>query len=135
LAGEYGSGKSQICQTLCVASNLLIENSHYNDSKNGSIIFIDSNTFRADGLDPFPILEKIYHCKIYSSEHLESIEQYNAKLILYTSMYYTSMIKGHILLFHIHSNALQRKREGSPGRPPDTGLSADELEAMLNSEL
>jgi DNA repair protein RadA len=94
LVGEFSSGKSQVCHTLCVAASKLIKN----DS--GNIIFIDSeNTFRADrvhqiaeqrGFDPFPILEKIFHCKVYSSEHLESvingldksIEQYNAKLVI-----------------------------------------------------
>ena len=98
LVGEFGSGKSQICHTLCVATSKLIKN----DS--GNIIFIDSeNTFRADrvhqiaeqrGLDPLPILEKIFHCKVYSSEHLElvinnldkSIEQYNAKLVIIDSI-------------------------------------------------
>jgi DNA repair protein RadA len=98
LAGEFGAGKSQICHTLCVAASELINN----DS--GNIIFIDSeNTFRADrihqiaeqrGLDPLPILEKIFHCKVYSSEDLESviynldksIEQYNAKLVIIDSI-------------------------------------------------
>jgi DNA repair protein RadA len=98
LAGEFGSGKSQICHTLCVAATKLIEN----DS--GNVIFIDSeNTFRANrvhqiaeqrGLDPLPILEKIFHCKVYSSEHLESviddldksIEQYNAKIVIIDSI-------------------------------------------------
>ena len=102
LAGEFGSGKSQVCHTLCVAASQLIENSRHDDP--GNIIFIDSeNTFRADrihqiaeqrGLDPLPILEKIFHCKVYSSEHLESvindldksIEQYNAKLVIIDSI-------------------------------------------------
>lgn len=108
LAGEFGAGKSQICHTLCVAASYL----HDDDAKNGdgqcitsgSIIFIDSeNTFRADrihqiaeqrGLDPFPILEKIFHCRVYDSEQLElvingldkSIEQYNAKLVIIDSI-------------------------------------------------
>jgi DNA repair protein RadA len=108
LVGEYGSGKSQICHTICVAANQLIENSRHNDddkhSATGNIIFIDSeNTFRADrvhqiaeqrGLNPLPILEKIYHCTVYSSEHLESvindldksIEQYNAKIVIIDSI-------------------------------------------------
>jgi DNA repair protein RadA len=107
LAGEFGSGKSQICHTLCVAANQLIENSRNDDDKHsatGNIIFIDSeNTFRADrvhqiaeqrGLDPLPILEKIFHCGVYSSEHLESviddldksIEQYNAKIVIIDSI-------------------------------------------------
>jgi DNA repair protein RadA len=98
LTGEFGSGKSQVCHTLCVAASKLIKN----DS--GNIIFIDSeNTFRADrvhqiaeqrGLDPFPILEKIFHCQAYSSEHLESviddldksIEQYDAKIVIIDSI-------------------------------------------------
>ena len=98
LVGEFAVGKSQICHTLCVAASKLIKN----DS--GNIIFVDSeNTFRADrvhqiaeqrGLDPLPILEKIFHCKVYSSEHLESvindldksIEQYSAKLVIIDSI-------------------------------------------------
>ena len=98
LAGEFGSGKSQVCHTLCIAASKLIKNDA------GNIIFIDSeNTFRADrvhqiaeqrGLDPLPILEKIYHCQVYSSEHLESvindldksIEQYNAKIVIIDSI-------------------------------------------------
>jgi DNA repair protein RadA len=98
LVGEFAAGKSQICHTLCVAASKLIKN----DS--GDIIFVDSeNTFRADrihqiaeqrGFDPLPILEKVFHCKVYSSEHLESviddldksIEQYNAKLVIIDSI-------------------------------------------------
>src|SRR5919106_6855152 len=98
LVGEFAAGKSQICHTLCVAASKLIKN----DS--GNIIFVDSeNTFRADrehqiaeqrGFDPLPILEKIFHCHVYSSEHLESvindldksIEQYNAKLVIIDSI-------------------------------------------------
>src|ERR687891_1837839 len=111
LVGEFGSGKSQICHTLCIAAQQLIEDNQHNDIKNsnihstaGNIIFIDSeNTFRADrihqiseqrGLDPFPILEKIFHCRVYDSEQLEkvindldkSIEQYNAKLAIIDSI-------------------------------------------------
>jgi DNA repair protein RadA len=106
LVGEFGSGKSQICHTLCVAANQLIENGRHeaNHSATGNIIFVDSeNTFRADrvhqiaeqrGLDPLLILEKIFHCKVYSSEHLESviddldksIEQYNAKIVIIDSI-------------------------------------------------
>ena len=98
LVGEFAAGKSQICHTLCVAASKLIKN----DS--GNIIFVDSeNTFRADrihqiaeqrGLDPLLILEKIFHCQVYSSEHLESviydldksIEQYNAKIVIIDSL-------------------------------------------------
>jgi DNA repair protein RadA len=108
LAGEFGSGKSQICHTLCVAANQLRENNRHDNSNkhssSGNIIFIDSESmFRADrvhqiaeqrGLDPFSILEKIFHCKVYSSAHLEaiideldkSIEQYNAKLVIIDSI-------------------------------------------------
>jgi DNA repair protein RadA len=98
LVGEFSAGKSQICHTLCVAASKRMKN----DS--GNIIFIDSeNTFRANrvhqiaeqrGFDPLQILEKIFHCKVYSSKHLEavindldkSIEQYNAKLVIIDSI-------------------------------------------------
>lgn len=111
LVGEFGAGKSQVCHTLCVAASKLIENNRRDNNKNsdkrspaGTIIFVDSeNTFRADrvhqiaeqrGLDPLPILKKIFHCKVYSSEHLEtvidgldkSIEQYNVKLVIIDSI-------------------------------------------------
>ena len=110
ISGEFGSGKSQICHALCVAANKLAENSRLGDGvedKQGStetIIFIDTeNTFRADrvyqiaeqnGFDPLTILQKIYHCKIFNSEELESlinnlsqsIEQYNAKLVIVDSI-------------------------------------------------
>jgi len=110
LAGEFGSGKSQICHALCVAANNLVENSRLGNSdenkqsKAETIIFIDTeNTFRVDrvyqiaeqnGFDPLTILQKIYHCKIYNSEELESlinnldkfIEQYNAKLVIVDSI-------------------------------------------------
>lgn len=110
IAGEFGSGKSQICHALCVAANKLVENSRLGDtndnkqSEAGNIIFIDTeNTFRVDriyqiaeqnGFDPLTILQKIYHCKIFNSEELESvinnldksIEQYNAKLVIVDSI-------------------------------------------------
>ncbi len=110
IAGEFGSGKSQICHSLCVAANQLAENSRLGDSEEDkqsmaeTIIFIDTeNTFRADrvyqiaeqnGFDPLTILQKIYHCKIFNSEELESlinnlsqyIEQYNAKLVIVDSI-------------------------------------------------
>jgi len=110
LAGEFGSGKSQICHSLCVAANKLVvdnklsDNSENKQTQTENIIFIDTeNTFRADrvyqiaeqnGFDPLTILQKIYHCKIFNSEELESlinnldksIEQYNAKLVIVDSI-------------------------------------------------
>jgi DNA repair protein RadA len=96
IAGEFGSGKSRICHTLCVAANTLLENDRLGDETNNgnenkhtvqqappSIIFIDTeNTFRADriyqiaeqkGLNPETILTRIYHCRIYNSLELELI--------------------------------------------------------------
>ncbi len=107
IAGEYGSGKSQICHTLCLAANKLGDDTIADDNNKqttDSIIFIDTeNTFRADrvyqiaeqnGLDPETILTRIYHCRIYNSLELElvinnlgkSIEQYNAKLVIVDSI-------------------------------------------------
>ena len=101
LVGEFGSGKSQICHTLCIAANKLTERKH---STSGNIIFIDTeNTFRSErayqiaeqnGLDPLAVLNTIYHCNVYNSKELESIidnldkfiEQYNAKMVIIDSI-------------------------------------------------
>lgn len=111
IAGEFGSGKSVICHTLCVAAialmkndNLDVTNNGYTQRASGSIIFIDTeNTFRANrvyqiaeqkNLDPEDILKRIYHCNVYSSEQLELliddlpkyVEQYNTKLVIVDSI-------------------------------------------------
>src|ERR687885_727976 len=99
LTGEFGSGKSQICHTLCVTAAA-------NDNKGSinSIIFIDTeNTFRperihqiaeARGLDPEEIMRKIFVCKMVNSAQLEVlirnlgkyIEEYKAKLVIVDSI-------------------------------------------------
>lgn len=110
IAGEFGSGKSQICHTLCTAAIELMEDdlntcdSGLTHRAPGSIIFIDTeNTFQANrvhqiaeqkNLDPEDILKRIYHCNVYSSEQLEAlindlpsfIEQYNCKLVIIDSI-------------------------------------------------
>jgi DNA repair protein RadA len=108
IAGEFGSGKSQICQALCAAAIILMKNDRLVENATQkppeSIIFVDTeNTFRANrihqiaeqnNLDPEDILKRIYHCNIYSSEQLEAliddlpnfIEQYNSKLVIIDSI-------------------------------------------------
>jgi DNA repair protein RadA len=108
IAGEFGSGKSQICQTLCAAAITLMENGSLDEQESQrppySVIFIDTeNTFHANrvhqiaeqkNLDPEDILKRIYHCNVYSSEQLEVligdlpkfIEQYNCKLVIIDSI-------------------------------------------------
>ncbi len=99
LAGEFGSGKSQICHTLCVTAA-----ANNNNGKINSIIFIDTeNTFRpervnqiaeARGLDSEEIMKKVFVCKIVNSAQLEalirnlgkSIEEYKAKLVIVDSI-------------------------------------------------
>jgi DNA repair protein RadA len=102
IAGEFGSGKSQLCYTLCVTANT---SSAANISNKGNgVIFVDTeNTFRAErvhqiaesrGLDAEEILKKIFVCKIYYSAHLEAvirslakyIEQYKARLVIIDSI-------------------------------------------------
>jgi DNA repair protein RadA len=98
LTGEFGSGKSQICHTLCVTA------ATNNSSKINSIIFVDTeNTFRperihqiaeARGLDSEDIMKKVFVCKIVNSAQLEalirnlgkSIEEYKAKLVIVDSI-------------------------------------------------
>ncbi|MFZ0221618.1 MAG: DNA repair and recombination protein RadA, partial [Candidatus Nitrosopolaris sp.] len=46
-AGEFGSGKSQLCYTLCVTANMPVDKS----GLGGNVIFIDTeNTFRAESI-------------------------------------------------------------------------------------
>jgi DNA repair protein RadA len=99
LAGEFGSGKSQICHTLCVTAAANNSGGPIN-----SIIFVDTeNTFRpervhqiaeARGLDSEEIMKKVFVCKIVNSAQLEalirnlgkSIEEYKAKLVIVDSI-------------------------------------------------
>jgi DNA repair protein RadA len=80
IAGEFGSGKSQICYTLCVTANMPPNKK----GLGGNVIFIDTeNTFRAERIfqiaehmgipEPDEVLRKIYVCKIYDTSHLEVI--------------------------------------------------------------
>ena len=98
LTGEFGSGKSQICHTLCVTA------AANNSSQINSIIFIDTeNTFRpervhqiaeARGLDSEEIMKKVFVCKMINSAQLEAlvrnlgkyIEEYKAKLVIVDSI-------------------------------------------------
>ena len=101
IAGEFGSGKSQLCYTLCVTGNRPIEKG----GLGGNVIFIDTeNTFRPERVHqiaenkgvtkPEDILRKIYVCKIFNSGHLEliiqnlgkSIQEYKARLVLIDSI-------------------------------------------------
>jgi DNA repair protein RadA len=101
LAGEFGSGKSHICYTLCVTTNTPLDR----NGLGGNVIFIDTeNTFRAERIfqiaelrgisEPDEALRKKYVCKIYNTSHLEviiqdlgkSIVEYKAKLIIVDSI-------------------------------------------------
>jgi DNA repair protein RadA len=88
IAGEFGSGKSQLCYTLCVTANMARDK----EGLGGNVIFIDTeNTFRPERIhqiaenrginDPEQILRKIYVCKIFNSGHLELIIQNLGKSI------------------------------------------------------
>ena len=88
IAGEFGSGKSQLCHTLCVTANLPKEK----QGLGGNVIFIDTeNTFRPERvnqisealgvLNPDEILETIFVCKTYNSSHLEFVIKNLAKSI------------------------------------------------------
>jgi DNA repair protein RadA len=98
LAGEFGSGKSQICHALCVTA------AKGTRGQINSIIFVDTeNTFRperihqiaeARGLDSEEIMKKVFVCKIVNSVQLEAlirnlgkaIEEYKAKLVIVDSI-------------------------------------------------
>jgi DNA repair protein RadA len=98
--GEFGSGKSQICHTLCITAGQPIESG----GLNSGVIYIDTEgTFRperleeiarARGLDPFSALKNVAVCKVYNSAHLELIvknlgkyvDDYKSKLIIIDSI-------------------------------------------------
>jgi DNA repair protein RadA len=101
IAGEFGSGKSQLCYTLCVTANMPLDK----EGLGGNVIFIDTeNTFRPERIhqiaenrgikEPEDMLRKIYVCKIFNSGHLEliiqnlgkSIQDYKAKLVIVDSI-------------------------------------------------
>src|SRR5437773_8138902 len=94
--GEFGSGKSQICHTLCATARQPIESG----GMDSGVIYIDTEgTFRperveqiarARGLDHKYVLKSVAVCKVYNSSHLELIvkdlgkyvNDFNAKLII-----------------------------------------------------
>ena len=98
--GEFGSGKSQICHTLCATAQLPVEEG----GLGGGVIFIDTEgTFRpervdqiarARGLDSNEILKKVAVCKAYNSSHLELIvkslgkyiDDFKAKMVIIDSI-------------------------------------------------
>jgi DNA repair protein RadA len=94
--GEFGSGKSQICHTLCATARQPIESG----GMDSGVIYIDTEgTFRperveqiarARGLDHRHVLKSVAVCKVYNSSHLELIikdlgkyvNDFNAKLVI-----------------------------------------------------
>lgn len=98
--GEFGSGKSQICHTLCVIAKQPIETG----GLDSGVIYIDTEgTFRperveqiarARGFDPTEILKNVAICKVYNSSHLELIvkdlgkyiDDFKAKLVIIDSI-------------------------------------------------
>ena len=94
--GEYGSGKSQICHTLCAMARQSTESG----GLDSAVIYIDTEgTFRperlgqivtARGLDHSHVLKSVAVCKVYNSSHLELVvkdlgkyvNDFNAKLVI-----------------------------------------------------
>ncbi len=77
--GEFGTGKTQLCHTLCV----MVEQDGQIGGLEGKSIYIDTeNTFRperivsiaeARGFDPYKSLENVIVAKAYNSAHQELI--------------------------------------------------------------
>lgn len=98
--GDFGSGKTQICLTLCVTCQLPPDQG----GVGAGAIYIDTEgTFRperiyqiaeARGLDPEEMLQQVILCKVYNSSHLELvvrglgrfIERFQAKLLIVDSI-------------------------------------------------
>jgi len=100
LYGEYGSGKTQLCHTLCVTCQLPPSKG----GLGGGALYIDTeSTFRperlyqiaeARGLDPMQVLSKVIFTRVYNSSHLELIvknlgeivEKYGIRLVVVDSI-------------------------------------------------
>ncbi|MEM3714983.1 MAG: DNA repair and recombination protein RadA [Thermoprotei archaeon] len=100
LAGEYGSGKTQLCHQLAVTVQFPIGKG----GLDGSALYIDTeNTFsylrveniaRRFNLDPDKVLEKIIVAKAFNTEHQiyivqearSKVKEYNIKLIIVDSI-------------------------------------------------
>jgi DNA repair protein RadA len=98
--GEFGSGKSQICHTLCATARQPVESG----GLDANTIYIDTEgTFRPErvqeiarsrGYDSTQILKSIAVCKVYNSSHLELIiknlgkyvDDFKAKLVVVDSV-------------------------------------------------
>jgi len=98
--GEFGTGKSQICQQLCVTAQLPLDR----DGLEGGALYIDTeNTFRPErimqmaprfGLDPEEALRRIIFAEAFTSNHQmvlldnadEVIKENNIRLIIIDSV-------------------------------------------------
>jgi meiotic recombination protein DMC1 len=77
--GEFRTGKTQLCHTLCVTAQLPIDAS----GGNGRVAFIDTEgTFRPEritpianrfGLDPTQTLNNIFYARAYTYEHQDAL--------------------------------------------------------------
>jgi DNA repair protein RadA len=94
--GELGSGKSEICHTLCAMARQPMESG----GLDGGVIYIDTEgTFRperleqiatARGLDHSHVLKSVAVCRVYNSSHLELVvkdlskyaSDFSAKLVI-----------------------------------------------------
>jgi len=86
LYGEYGTGKTQICLTLCVT----VQQNESEDNLSRALYVDTENTFRperiasiasARNIDPNKALENIIVAKAYNSSHQEVIIQESANII------------------------------------------------------
>ena len=98
--GDFGSGKTQLCHTLCCIAQLPPEQG----GLGAGVIYLDTeSTFRpervyqiaeARGMNPDDILQNITFCKLYNSSHLEVviknlgkyIEKHKAKMVFVDSI-------------------------------------------------
>jgi DNA repair protein RadA len=98
--GEFGSGKSQVCHTLCAMARQPVELG----GLDGNTIYIDTEgTFRPEriqeiarsrGYEQEQVLKSIAVCKVYNSSHLELIiknlgkyvDDFKAKLVIIDSI-------------------------------------------------
>ena len=85
--GEFGSGKTQFCHTMCVT----VQKSKEEGGLDGTVLYIDTeNTFRPErivsiakshGMDPEKTLDKIIVARAYNSAHQTLILEEASQMI------------------------------------------------------
>jgi len=94
IAGEYGTGKSEICMTTALLAASQNQNTWYLDTEGGFSSVRLAEMAKARGLKPDEVLEHIFYGSVYGTEHLlfllqnahKPIRENNIKILIVDSL-------------------------------------------------